>query len=180
MKVAVNATPQHMVGLPMSFCWTDDVLRAARRLYLEEGMSASESARRLGISRSALIGKAHRMGWAAQRDPAVAIANQVRGGRALARALRPRRPDVPLPPQPDVPCSPRPWMDRRPGECAFPVAGEGEAVMSCCAPSGLRSYCPPHTAAMYVRRSQAQMQALDRIADWVDRLEHRTTADAER
>ena len=73
----------------MSFCWTDDVLRAARRLYVEEGLSATESARRLGVTRSALIGKSHRMGWAAERDPQLAIANQVRGGRAVARALLP-------------------------------------------------------------------------------------------
>ena len=93
----------------MSFCWTDDVLRAARRLYVEEGLSATESARRLGVTRSALIGKSHRMGWAAERDPQLAIANQVRGGRAVARALRPARPDVPLPPGRLVPASsPRP------------------------------------------------------------------------
>jgi GcrA cell cycle regulator len=155
----------------MSYCWTEDVLRAARRLYLEEGLSAAESARRLGVTRSALIGKAHRMGWAAERDPRLAIANQVRCGRAVARALRPARPDIPLPPEPFVACEPRPWLERAPGQCAFPVSGEGEAVMSCCGPSGLKSYCPGHTAAMYVRRSAAQMQALDRIADWVDRME---------
>ena len=94
----------------MSFCWTDDILRDARRLYVEQGLSATESARRLGVTRSALIGKAHRMGWAAERDPQLAIANQVRGGRALARALRPPRPDVPLPPDHGLPAtSPRPW-----------------------------------------------------------------------
>ena len=164
----------------MSFCWTDDILRDARRLYVEQGLSATESARRLGVTRSALIGKAHRMGWAAERDPQLAIANQVRGGRALARALRPPRPDVPLPPDRVLPAtSPRPWMERAPCQCAFPVSGDGEAVMSCCAPSGLRSYCPAHTAAMYVRRSAAQMQALDRIADWVDRMEQPATARAE-
>jgi GcrA cell cycle regulator len=168
-----------MVGLNMSFCWSEDVLRAARRLYVEEGLSASESARRLGVTRSALIGKAHRMGWAAERDPRLAIANQLRGGRAVARALRPARPDVPLPPQPAVACAPRPWMQRAPGQCAFPVSGDGEAVMSCCAPSGLRSYCPAHAAAMYVRRSAAQMQALDRIADWVERLEQPAAPRAE-
>ncbi len=166
----------------MGFCWSDEVLRAARRLYVEQGLSASESARRLGVSRSALIGKAHRMGWAAERDPRLAIANQLRGGRAVARALRPARADVPLPPQPMVACVPRPWLERAPGQCAFPVAGDGEAVMSCCAPSGLRSYCPAHAAAMYVRRSPAQMQALDRIADGVERLEQpaRKTAEAGR
>ena len=163
----------------MGFCWSEDVLRAARRLYVEQGLSASESARRLGVSRSALIGKAHRMGWAAERDPRLAIANQLRGGRAVARALRPARPDIPLPPDLVVPCTPRPWMERAPGQCAFPVSGEGEAVMSCCSPSGLRSYCPAHAAAMFIRRTPAQMQALDRIAEWVDRQEQPRPRSAE-
>lgn len=164
----------------MGFRWTEDVLTAARRLYLEQGLSASESARRLGVTRSALIGKAHRMGWAAERDPALALANQVRGGRAVARALRPARPDVPLPPAHLVPASsPRPWMQRAPGQCAFPVSGERETLMSCCAPSGLKSYCPAHTAAMYVRRSAAQMRALDRIAEWVDRIEQPAPVDTD-
>jgi GcrA cell cycle regulator len=167
-----------MVGLNMSFVWTEDVLRAARRLYMEEGLSASESARRLGTTSSALIGKAHRMGWAAERDPGLAVANQVRGGRTAARALRPSPPRLAPSPGPVADSAPRPWLERAPGQCAFPVSGDGEAVMSCCAPSGLRPYCPAHAARMYVRRSPAQMQALDRIADWVDRLEQPARSDA--
>lgn len=179
LKGAENASHQHMVGLNMSFVWTDDVLRAARRLYMEEGLSASESARRIGVTRSALIGKAHRMGWAAERDPGLATANQLRGGRAVARALRPAPPRIPPPAGPVTGSAPRPWLERAPGQCAFPVSGDGEAVLSCCAPSGLRSYCPGHSATMYVRRSPAQLQALDRIADWVDRLEQPERQDPE-
>jgi hypothetical protein len=157
----------------MSFCWTPDALRAARRLYLDEGLSASESARRLGTTRSALIAKAHRMGWAAERDPALASANLVRGGRsaasvwrrAVARAAPPATATWP------AASKPKPWLQRGPEECAFPVSGDGEAVMSCCAPSGAATYCAAHTRAMYVRRTEAQRQALDRIAEWVDRLE---------
>lgn len=156
----------------MSFCWSPEILRVARRLYLDEGWSASETAQRIGASRSALIAKAHRMGWAAERDPALATANQVRGGRAVARALRPARPPKALPPQPVVVvCRPKPWLERGAGECAFPVSGDGEAVMSCCSPSGDATYCAAHTAAMYLRRTEAQKAALERIADWVDRLE---------
>lgn len=159
----------------MSFCWSPEVLQAARHLYLEQGLSASESARRIGTTRSALIAKAHRMGWAAERDPGLAAANQVRGGRALARALRPRPAPreihLPTPTAAPVRATPRPWMERRPGQCAYPVSGDGEAVMSCCAASGAQSYCAAHRRAMYLRRTPAQQAALERVAEWVDQLE---------
>lgn len=158
----------------MSFCWTPDTLRVARRLYLDEGLSASESAKRLGTTRSALIAKAHRMGWAAERDPALATANMVRGGRVLSSALRPGLPPRAPPPRPGTlptACRPKPWLERRAGECAFPVAGDGEAVISCCAPSEGSTYCPAHRSAMYIQRTEAQQKALARIAEWVDRLE---------
>ena len=165
----------------MSFCWTDETLQTARHLYLEEGLSASESARRLGTTRSALISKAHRMGWAEERDPGLPAANQLRAGRALARTLRAAQPrplpQLQFPPEAGpvlLGSKPKPWMKRLPGECAFPVAGDGEAVISCCAPSGRRGYCETHVGAMYMRRTPTQQKALERIAEWVDRLELRT------
>ena len=165
----------------MSFCWTPDVIRAARRFYLELGLSATESAQRLGTTRSALIAKAHRMGWAEERDPALATANLVRAGRVLSRMLQPAAPPRgPAPPRGARPvgCKPKSWLERLPGECAFPVAGEGEAVMSCCASSGAATYCAAHTAAMYVQRTEAQQRALERVAEWVDRLEQPEPAKA--
>lgn len=170
----------------MSFCWTPETLRAARRLYLDEGLSASETARRLGTTRSSLIGKAHRMGWAEERDPALAAANMVRGGRTLAKTLRAARPAdrprrrAPAGSQPTASDAKswqaKPWMERRPGECAFPVSGDGGAVASCCAPCGLRGYCEDHLAVMFIRRSAKQQKALERVAEWVDQVESRLPA----
>lgn len=165
----------------MGFNWTPDALRAARRLYLELGLSASESARRIGVTRSALIAKAHRMGWAEERHPALAAANSLWANRWSAPA-RPRleargdrEPPALAPARGELPpgARPRPWMERRAGECAFPVAGESEAVMSCCAPSRGGTYCPAHRAALYRTQGTAQSRArtLERVAQWVDRME---------
>lgn len=48
-----------------SFNWTEDRIAKCKRLYIDEGMSASETARSLGsgCTRNAVVGKAHRMGW---------------------------------------------------------------------------------------------------------------------
>src|SRR5579875_4114545 len=43
---------------------------------------------------------------------------------------------------------PRPWLTRKAGECAFPVLGEGEDVLSCCRPATDGPYCAAHRAKM--------------------------------
>ena len=52
----------------------------------------------------------------------------------------------------------RPWLMRLPGECAFPVAGEGVGLRSCCRPSGDDRYCAAHAARM---RSPSMTPAAD-------------------
>jgi hypothetical protein len=42
----------------------------------------------------------------------------------------------------------RPWLSRRPGECAFPVAGDGLQTRSCCRPCDSGSYCVAHRRRM--------------------------------
>ncbi len=42
----------------------------------------------------------------------------------------------------------RPWLTREPGECAFPIDGDGLAVRSCCNPCDGGAYCAPHRALM--------------------------------
>jgi hypothetical protein len=44
--------------------------------------------------------------------------------------------------------APRSWLTREHGECAYPVAGHGKAVLSCCNPCGEGGYCEPHAAAL--------------------------------
>lgn len=43
----------------------------------------------------------------------------------------------------------KPWLERRFGECAAPVAGEGADTLSCCHPCGAHTYCAHHRARFY-------------------------------
>ncbi len=49
---------------------------------------------------------------------------------------------------PSVALRSRPWLTREPGECAFPVEGEGARLRACCNPCGSATYCLPHALAM--------------------------------
>jgi hypothetical protein len=141
--------------------WTDELRDECRRLFIEEGISASETARRLNhseagrrigaaFSRNAVIGIAHRGNWA--RSPEVSRQNIVRSAQVSARprpARKPPRVEVgsghlrtppkptltPIPPAPAlIPATARPWEERaRVGQCAWPVE-VGGAIWSCCAP----------------------------------------------
>ena len=154
----------------MSFAWTAEAVADARRWYMDEGLSAAETARRLGTTRCAVIGKAHRLGWAAERHPSLASANLNRALRTPASAFRPPRSPA-LETRPARHSRPRPWQERRAGQCAYPVSGEGEGLMSCCAPSGAETYCAAHAQRMYLAAPAGQAKALDRLADWVETIE---------
>jgi hypothetical protein len=51
---------------PSNF-WTPDVTERVRRLYIVEGYSARETAKALGTTRNAIIGKADREKWPDKR-----------------------------------------------------------------------------------------------------------------
>jgi hypothetical protein len=55
---------------------------------------------------------------------------------------------------------PRPWLQRAPGECAYPVAGEGAQVISCCQPVERGDYCAGHRRRMFLRADPAETRAL--------------------
>ncbi len=146
--------------------WTDDLIEQARALYIDKGLSASIVAAAVGAkSRNAVIGIAHRKNW--ERSPGIGHANSKAAHQK--RAMTPRNPEKPRlavqgPPAPRIAPSelprganPKPWMDRRVRECAWPVEGEGTAVLSCCAPVTVRkdgqfhSYCAAHLLLGTVR-----------------------------
>ena len=73
--------------------WTDERIEQLRRLW-ENGMTASQIAEELGgVSRNAVIGKAHRLGLQSRPSP-------VRAGDPGAAPVEHERPAAPPPPQP--------------------------------------------------------------------------------
>jgi len=78
----------------MSMEWTDDRIEELRRLW-SQGLSASQIADRLGgVSRNAVIGKAHRLGLAKRPSPIK------RGANASTAPRAPRRPRAKPTPSP--------------------------------------------------------------------------------
>jgi hypothetical protein len=127
----------------MSFHWTSPVVARCRELWLA-GYSASEVAKTIGApSRAAVIAQMARQG--VKRDPLVNQEARRIGGRATAakrsaKAACCNKEDLSLA---------RPRIEREPGQCAFPVAGEGADTLSCCHPtSGV--YCAAHRRRMTV------------------------------
>lgn len=166
--------------------WTDARIAQLTRLWTE-GVSASGIAEALGdVSRSAVLGKLHRLRLLTSRQTPAAPRRYDGPTRA---ARPPRRMDPPQPVPlaarpPEPPRSPwreavfaplpdtvaRPWLSREPGECAFPVGGDGGALISCCAGVKPRSaYCPAHHAVVFKPQSPAALATEQRR--WAEAVE---------
>jgi len=162
--------------------WTDARVTQLVQLW-SAGVSASGIAEALGeVSRSAVLGKLHRLKLLGSRLPASAprrYEGRILGGaaapvRAGAGVREPEGPAEPLSPPrspwreaafiPLPGTEPRPWLTRAFGECAFPVGGEEAATLSCCAPARRRSaYCAAHHAIVFAPPARAAEQRR-----WVD------------
>lgn len=83
--------------------WTEEAI-ATLRLLWAEGLSTAEIGRRMGISKNAVVGKAHRLNLAARPSPIRRVPGQPappRAPRALPRPAMPR-------PMPMMPAAARP------------------------------------------------------------------------
>lgn len=167
--------------------WTDARVAQLTQLWTQ-GVSASGIAEALGdVSRSAVLGKLHRLRLLRSRAPASAPRRyegpmsappaptagppQVAGRRAgppePAKSAWREAAFAPLPGT-----APRDWLSRRFGECAFPVGGDGDALMSCCAPVRSRSaYCPTHHAIAFrpttpAGRAAEQRRWAEAVVQW--------------
>ena len=154
--------------------WTEDRVAMLRELWTK-GLSASQIAVQLGgVSRNAVIGKAHRLGLESRPSP-------IRGGgggsrsrrnraisRAIeARALRGTMADEEIDGEPvvlepgqrimDRPLSPpaRPISDVK--DCLWPIGDPSDDAFSFCgedtAPG--RPYCANHCAMAYIRKDRS-------------------------
>lgn len=159
--------------------WTDARIAELARLWAA-GVSASGIADALGdVSRSAVLGKLHRLKLLGSRKAASPPRRFADGLEApyapsqLSGAVRRRKPKGPRGEatsawregafEPLAGSAPRLWLTRGFGECAFPVGGEGEAILSCCQPARRRSaYCAAHHAIVFLPLPPATREAEQR------------------
>lgn len=154
--------------------WNDERIEALTKMW-REGLSASQVARQLGgVSRSAVIGKVHRLGIAGRDAPARPM-----GGRppirTRATAGGVRRTPAPRPPREQVVSLPRVAFEVAPTAsihsltshaCRWPIGEPDQEGFGFCGRlrTGHPSYCAGH-APMAVRRRETPMKTKE-----IDRL----------
>ncbi|MCB4822407.1 GcrA family cell cycle regulator [Roseicella aerolata] len=151
--------------------WTAEAIEQLRGLWAE-GHSTAEIGRRMGVSKNAVVGKAHRLNLPARPSPIRREPGE--GGAAPRPAAQPRRLAVPPPLREPAPLR-RP---EAPAAAAAPVAAPPPpaavvrpfprvAARSCCWPLGEpgtpdfrfcsaeatpgKPYCAEHASVAYVR-----------------------------
>jgi GcrA cell cycle regulator len=158
--------------------WAEETIARLRALW-DEGLSTAEIGRRLGVSKNAVVGKAHRLDLPARpspirRDgsgsskprrsaprrvagptlpPLSSAASTASGqGPAMAPSLAAFAPKpVPVPPARVAPPAPRPYG--RVVTCCWPLGEPGTRSFRFCdeASEPGKPYCPDHVKLAYVK-----------------------------
>ncbi len=149
--------------------WTEEAIERLRAFWAE-GHSTAEIGRRMGISKNAVVGKAHRLDLAARpspirRDPAAP--RPVPTGRRptlpplrAAQPIMPRREEAKPALQPSITAlAPKPAAIVRAfprvsaKSCCWPIGEPGTKAFRFCtgAAMGGKPYCAEHAALAYVR-----------------------------
>lgn len=166
----------------MGLAWTDERTDVCVKMW-GDGHSASEIAMKLGgVSRNAVIGKVYRLGLirdeaavhrfrhgqrpkkvkTEQRTRPTRVAkprapkahnNLVAHNAAQRQRSKPGKDYVKVAPIVVDATLAKPWLERRFGECAYPISGEGADTFSCCQPTEA-TYCKGHAAAMFWRPTE--------------------------
>lgn len=132
--------------------WSDAAVEILTALWREGDLSAAEIARRLDVTRNAVLGKIHRLGLSEPRSPGGAP-RPARPSRT-PRPQRPARPSAPparaRPPARPAAVDVGPGLvasfeDLPPHACRWPLGEpKSPAFRFCGRPAGDRPYCPPH------------------------------------
>jgi hypothetical protein len=161
--------------------WPAEHIERLKDLWTK-GWSGGQIAKEMGgYTRSAIIGKVHRLRLAGE----IEVRMSPSGPRGLQRVAKPQRAKPtararllasPRPPRASAPKAPapvinyanaRPWEERRPGQCAFPI-GQGDGLLSCCAPTETvadkrRIYCLACESVVYQQVTPAKKRERRRI-----------------
>ena len=158
--------------------WNEETITRLRALWAE-GLSTAEIGHRMGVSKNAVVGKAHRLNLPARPSPIR------RDGNAAPRPPTPRRvvgptlpplaaASMPLPPDPPRATyqnnpepraepapraaarpapAPAPSRYYRPAVCCWPIGEPGTKTFRFCdaEAAGGKPYCTDHAALAYVK-----------------------------
>lgn len=155
--------------------WSDELVERARKLFIDDGFSAADVARILGmgVTKGAVTGIADRRGWKKlRRQPesqAGNSSNRVQGFRGDNHPTKeiPKLPEKlpfaeafkPLPGS-----TPRPWEECGPGMCNWPIDVPQEGVWYCCEPVVGRKWCAEHYATGTDFSRPSTLKSLSRMA----------------
>jgi GcrA cell cycle regulator len=147
--------------------WTAEAIERLRALWAE-GHSTAEIGRRMGISKNAVVGKAHRLNLPARPSPIRREAGEAAAPRSPV--LRPARPAglaprTTLPPVAAAPAAapvavaPAPMVVRSfprmtaARACCWPIGEPGQPGFRFCSAEAItgKPYCPEHAAVAYVK-----------------------------
>ncbi|MFZ5721581.1 MAG: GcrA family cell cycle regulator [Pseudomonadota bacterium] len=140
--------------MPLTTPWTDDRIEILTKLW-RDGRSASAIARELGgVTRNAVIGKAHRLGLGGRATPARPGTRRPRAPKAERPAARSRR--IPVAKPWPVVVEPVPLAGTSdvasigPHMCRWPIGDpKAERFALCGRPAVRGAYCAPHGAIAY-------------------------------
>lgn len=137
--------------------WTPEQIADLMRLW-NDGLSTSEIGKRLGITKNAVVGKAHRLHLSARPSPIKRVAMRLPlVKQPLPRpavAVAPVSAPVQAAPQPQTTSSaPKRAVEMTPHSCRWPIGHPGDSGFHFCGDSALpgKPYCSTHAAAAYVK-----------------------------
>ena len=161
----------------VSIDWTDDIIGRLRALWADRH-STAEIGRRLGISKNAVVGKAHRLNLPARPSPIKQGSKRLQQRRSIPTApkltiIAPNPPPSPTaaPPVALVASESRPALsafqdrDER-SSCCWPIGEPGQADFGFCGDRTIRGrpYCEEHDSLAHVRKTKRR-RSLEEEAD---------------
>ena len=69
--------------------WTDEMVEGLRQMW-EEGLTANEIAKRLGVSKNSIVGKVHRLGLSNRNSPIKTSSKTVKKEVEISSVIKPK------------------------------------------------------------------------------------------